>query len=324
MRCHISAAYKSDIGKVRVRNEDTGFVEIAHEDVALLIVADGMGGYRAGDKASSLAVETIRAELEPLLNFNDTQHITSSNQPTIRLNDKDPNERSTIVLPETAESDFVTGFIHNAVQRAHAEIIAYGKQHRESRGMGSTVTLCVVIRNRAYFANVGDSRSYILMNGDLRPVTKDHSLVARLVDSGEITQQDVYSHPNRNLIYRSLGAEEQHNLEVDIFELDLQSGAMIMLCSDGLWEKVREPELLQILQSEMYLPDMCDTLVKKANEYGGEDNITVAIARCSFTADSTAVLRNSISDADTGEQNSVSAESPDASQTSANTSNAGK
>ncbi len=323
MRCHISAAYKSDIGKVRARNEDTGFVEIAHEDVALIIVADGMGGYRAGDKASSLAVETIRAELEPLLNFNDTQHIASSNQPTIRLNDKD-NERSTIVLPETAESDFVTGFIHNAVQRAHAEIIAYGKQHRESRGMGSTVTLCVVIRNRAYFANVGDSRSYILMNGDLRPVTKDHSLVARLVDSGEITQQDVYNHPNRNLIYRSLGAEEQHNLEVDIFEVDLQSGAMIMLCSDGLWEKVHEPEMLRILQSDLHLPDMCETLIKKANEYGGEDNITVAIAQCAFSADSTAVLRNAISEADTGEQNSISADSSDESQSSSATTNVGK
>jgi len=302
MPIQISTLTYSDAGRVRERNEDSAFAS-AQGDSALLIVADGMGGYRAGDRASELAVAAIRQELEPLFG-------PSSAQPTIKLSAKgDGGDRTTVELPETAASEHYGKFLTHAVRHANEEIVTYGQDHREARGLGSTVTMAVITRNRAYFANVGDSRSYLYRNGTLRVITRDHSLVAKLVEAGEIEPDEVYVHPKRNLIYRSLGADHG-DIDVDLFEEELQSGDIIFLCSDGLWEKIRSPQIIEILQSESDLLALCQRLISTANEHGGEDNITVAIARYSETADVTptavvAERASDIADADTGEMQSV-------------------
>lgn len=302
MRYRITATMKTDKGRIRERNEDQGFAQVSYDEVALLIVADGMGGYRAGDKASKLAIETICAELTPIF-----LHPTS--QPTIRLNTRlQDEERSTVVLPETLESEHFGTFITQAIREAHVKIIEYGQAHREARGLGSTVTLSLINQNRAYFGNVGDSRSYLFRNGELRIITRDHSLVAKLVEAGQIDPDDVYVHPKRNLIYRSLGSDlNTEGFEVDLFEEDLLPGDVILLCSDGLWEKLRIHELTAILSSSSDLDTMCIQCIDLANKNGGEDNITIALARYEAIPDDPGHdLQLAIEDRDTGELSSVS------------------
>jgi serine/threonine protein phosphatase PrpC len=297
MPIRITAVTQTDPGCVRERNEDAALVYIPdqpHDDTALLIVADGMGGYRAGDRASQIAIETLRAELEPLF-------APSSAQPTMRLESKlgPDGERTTVELPETAASEHYGGFITRAVQRANDAIVAYGQDHREARGLGSTVTMAVIARNRAYFANVGDSRTMLLRGGVLRSITRDHSLVAKLVEAGQLDPDAVYDHPKRNLIYRSLGTDHEE-IEVDLFEEDLYPGDILLLCSDGLWEKVRPPEIVQVVQSTEDLNAACTRLIQMANANGGEDNITLILARCTGTRDPL-TPNPDIAQADTGE-----------------------
>jgi PPM family protein phosphatase len=300
MPLHITAVSQTDPGAVRDRNEDNHYFRVAeppHDDMALLVVADGMGGYKAGDEASRIAVATVRAELEPLL-------VPSTAQPTVRLGTPTDGEgeRTTVFLPETAATEHYHGYLAAAVRKANEAIVAYGQDHRESRGLGSTITMVITARGRAYFANVGDSRSYIFRDGELRAITRDHSLVARLVEAGQLDPDDVYTHPKRNLIYRSLGTERD-DLEVDLFEEALQPGDLLLLCSDGLWEKVRSPETVQILAATPDLREACSRLTDLANANGGEDNITLVLARVDGTLDTTptVVLSTDIADVDTGE-----------------------
>jgi serine/threonine protein phosphatase PrpC len=230
MPIRVTAVMKTDPGRVRERNEDSAYILVPpapHDDTALLVVADGMGGYRAGDEASRIAVETIAAEMEPLF-------APTTDQPTKRLSVEPEDDRDTVVLPETEASHYYGGFITRAVHRANDHILAYGQEHREARGLGSTVTMVVVAGNRAYFANVGDSRTCLYRAGHLRAITRDHSLVAKLVEAGQIEPDDVYDHPKRNLIYRSLGTDHD-DVEVDLFEEELYPGDILLLCSDGLW-----------------------------------------------------------------------------------------
>src|SRR5437879_4959724 len=127
------------------------------------------------------------------------------------------------------------------------------------RGLGRTVTTALIANDQAYIANVGDSRTYLLRKGQLRPVTRDHSLVARLVEAKQIEPEDVYSHPQRSLIYRSLGAGHK-TVEVDVFQEMLQPDDTLLLCSDGLWEMVRQEELRRELSAKSSPQKICDAL----------------------------------------------------------------
>src|SRR5437879_105181 len=144
--------------------------------------------------------------------------------------------------------------------------------------MGCTVTAALIQNDQAYIANVGDSRTYLLRNGDLKPITKDHSLVARLVEAKQIEPDDIYSHPQRNLIYRSLGAGHK-NVDPDVFHISLKSGDSLLLCSDGLWEMVRNKDLLKVLKENTDPQKVCDMLIDMANINGGEDNITAVLVQ---------------------------------------------
>jgi serine/threonine protein phosphatase PrpC len=279
MVLRLQAASLSDPGKVREQNEDTCFFQTSSTpdgSNGLFIVADGMGGYQAGEVASKLAVDKIREVLNPLF-------APTSNQETVILTPAAGPESGskTRRLPESKQVARINEKLKQAVMQANEVIINYGKTHREAKGLGSTVTFAVVLDTHAFIANVGDSRTYLLRSGQLRPVTKDHSLVARLVDAGHLKPNEVYDHPQRNLITRSLGAGHKE-VDVDVFYLTLEPGDMLLLCCDGLWEMIRdEAQITRILSSNVSLESMCQQLINAANDGGGEDNITVLIVRCS-------------------------------------------
>ena len=326
MPLHLKAAAKTDVGQQRDQNEDNCFAQVSeNEDSAsgIFIVADGMGGYHAGEVASQIAVESISKQLKATLE-------PASAQPTVRLNKSkrgkgrgvrflsrsgpkdDPNKTrplaaekpaDTEAAPPTAESgdaaessdaavtavtqqlteslivDHYAEQLRAAVEQGSEAIVEYGRQHSEARGLGSTLTAALVIGEQAFIANVGDSRTYLLRGGKLDRITQDHSLVERLVQAGQIEPADVYDHPNRNLIYRSLGASKAE-VEVDIFTEKLSAGDALLLCSDGLWEMVHDPQIERILNEVEDPQAACDLLIERANENGGEDNITAVLVRC--------------------------------------------
>jgi protein phosphatase len=322
MALSLIAAARTDPGLQREQNEDANHIQMPDDSArgsGLFIVADGMGGYHAGEVASRLAVESIRDALQPLLG-------PLSTQPTVRLNrrkrgrsaaeartrdekgegaqaataatsareasaegdDADVGDEAedhaeaahaTRQLSETLAVELYGERLREAIEHSSEVIVRYGKDHSDARGLGSTVTAVLVANGRAYIANVGDSRTYLLRNHHLQRITRDHSLVARLVEAGQIEPEEVYDHPNRNLIYRSLGAGKAE-VEVDIFTEALQPGDILLLCSDGLWEMVRDPEIEAVLEETPDLDKACEQLIERANENGGEDNITAILVRC--------------------------------------------
>lgn len=293
MSLKLQAASKTDVGRQREQNEDSPYVYISDEkERGLFIVADGMGGYRAGEVASKLAVQKISEALKSFL-------IPISEQPTIKLkplSNDDIAEMSTVQidtgksgeqttkqpktrkLTETPTINAIESSLKNAVRQANRAILSYGEEQTGARGLGSTVTSVLIQDDQAFIVNVGDSRTYLLRNGELSVLTKDHSLVQRLVDEKQITADEVYTHPQRNLIYRSLGAGHK-NVEPDVFHQPLQDGDMLLLCSDGLWEMVRRQDLVSILRQEDDPGQICDRLIDAANAHGGEDNITAVVIK---------------------------------------------
>ena len=316
MVLHLHAASKTDVGKQREQNEDACYAHVSEHDhysAGLFIVADGMGGYHAGEVASKIAVDTISAMLQPLLG-------PTSTQPTVRLkrgrgkNKSAPQQveaerddpaktrplsedtagadnagteaaeeqRDGAVTQQLSESAVLEHYgdkLRDAVEESSEAIVKYGQQHSEARGLGSTLTAVLIVGDQAYIANVGDSRTYLLRDGKLQRVTHDHSLVERLVEAGQIDPDEVYDHPHRNLIYRSLGAGRAE-VEVDLFSETLQPDDAVLLCSDGLWEMVRDPQMESILNEVADPVEACELLIERANDNGGEDNITAVLVRC--------------------------------------------
>lgn len=290
MHLKLTAADKTDVGKQREQNEDCAYKRIESSDDGdrgLFVVADGMGGYKAGEIASKLTVETISKTLGSFF-----QPIPD--QPTIKLdsstlqkhvesasaNGNTAATNKTRKLSETPLLAAVEDQLKNAIQQANAAILRYGEQKTAARGLGSTVTALLVQNDQAYIANVGDSRTYLLRDNEFTPLTQDHSLVAKLVESRQIERDDIYSHPQRNLIYRSLGAGHR-KVEVDVFHQTLKPGDKLLLCSDGLWEMVRDTDLKQLLSASNNPLTICEQLIARANENGGEDNISAIVVQVS-------------------------------------------
>src|SRR6185312_15461207 len=165
------------------------------------------------------------------------------------------NEAETVTLPvaqptkaltESMALEHYSDLLRNAIEQSSERIVEYGDEHKEARGLGSTITAALVVEGQAFIANVGDSRTYLLRDGKLTRITSDHSLVERLVQAGQIDREDVYDHPSRNLIYRSLGAGRTE-VEVDVFVERMRPDDALVLCCDGLWEMVRDDQLERIV-----------------------------------------------------------------------------
>jgi PPM family protein phosphatase len=217
----------------------------------LFIVADGMGGHDAGEVASGLA---IRGAAEVVL--------SAYLAPTIE-----------------ADAPYEEARLKEIVQKAIVQANEYVMREAHARGndMGTTITMALVAGDRAVIGNVGDSRTYIYREGALRRITKDHSLVMRLVDIGQIVEDDIYTHPQRNAVLRSLG--DKPDLEVDLFSERLRPGDALLLCCDGQWEMTRDGKMAEIITKHDDPQAACEALIVAANAAGGEDNITSVLVK---------------------------------------------
>jgi serine/threonine protein phosphatase PrpC len=244
----LEVAQRTDIGRTRESNEDNLLAVVPEDDVllgakgALFVVSDGLGGHGRGEVASELAVRHIRDAY-----YQDAR-------------------------------DDVPAVLREAVERANAAVYQAGEPERargEQHGMGATCVAAVLRDQTLYAANVGDSRVYILHEGALRQVTRDHSLVAQMVARGEITPDEARTHEQRHIIYRSLG---QPQVEVDLFSEPMVEGDTLILCTDGLCGVVTDDDLRAIV--ERYGPDEgAQQLIARANEAGGPDNVTAIVVR---------------------------------------------
>jgi serine/threonine protein phosphatase PrpC len=245
-------------------NEDSLFAAQGAIDVdgsspqfGLFVIADGMGGHANGQDASRRAIQTIIDFILP------------------RLMLKNGERRDDALAQLLAEGvQCANQAVHQNNMELHAD-------------MGTTVTAALVVGATAYVANVGDSRTYLYRETEgLKKVTNDHSVVASLVEAGIIKPDDIYTHPKRNQIYRSLG--EKPVVEVDTFTVQLQPGDKLLLCTDGLWDMVRDPKIEYVLKSQASAPDAtADALIQAALEGGGEDNVSVIVVSLAETAQHT-------------------------------------
>jgi protein phosphatase len=238
------------------------------------MVADGMGGHLGGEVASHWAIETIKIALSEIF-------VPARPRRTVCL-------RETYLFASQAGTDGRTrasdmAMVHllrEAIRRANHVVRQYTVEDGvpEGMGAGSTLTMALVKGRRAYVANVGDSRTYLLREGQLAQVTKDHSADAELVAAGQITLAESFSHPKASLITRCLGCRDQ--IEADIGPLAVRAGDVLLLCSDGLWTMVRDPRaIVQVLTDASDLQSAAQALVAAANEAGGKDNTSVALMR---------------------------------------------
>lgn len=249
------ASFITDVGVVREANEDSYFVQDWHYvsqtrrvSHGIFIVADGMGGAQAGEYASALATR----EVSQVINSRFEQLEHQGNQ---ELN-----------LPDILEE---------AIKKANRSIYDAAKRNPMYQGMGTTVTAAVVYQGMLHIGHVGDSRGYLIAKDEIEKVTRDHSLVGRLLELGQITEEEAAVHPQRNLIYRSLGAYP--NVEVDVYERPFVPGSCLLLCSDGLVEHVKDGELHKVVSEAADQWRACNQLVNMANIRGGEDNTTIII-----------------------------------------------
>ena len=231
----------TDVGQKRKMNQDYVFTS---EDAVgnlpnLFVVADGMGGHNAGDFASSHAVEILVDEIRKDADYNPVK------------------------------------VIRHAIETANTEIIEQAQKDEGLRGMGTTMVVSTIVGQYAYVADVGDSRLYVVQ-GQIQQITKDHSLVQEMVRLGEISPEEARNHRDKNIITRALGAEK--TVDIDFFDLKLEAGDTILMCSDGLSNMVDDRKMEEIiLDSEMELTEKGKTLIREANLNGGKDNIAIIL-----------------------------------------------
>jgi serine/threonine protein phosphatase PrpC len=273
----LNAASMSDPGITRDLNEDRVWSQVCTSSEgklsALLIVCDGMGGYLGGEHASYWAVEAIKQSLS-------NYFVQKDPRATVHLSAAEL-EASLSTDPSTAKGigDKAEAEVLVAIEKANQVVYEYARQKpKKAANAGTTVTLAFIQGNLALIANVGDSRTYLLREHQLRQVTIDHSLVAELVASGQIKPEEIYTHPQRNVIFRALGQKQR--IQVDVFRVILEPGDILLLCSDGLWEMVQDEKLIVRLIEKAEDPKQaCLNLIDAANAAGGEDNISAVVAK---------------------------------------------
>lgn len=252
-RPRLKVGWATDVGEERRNNEDAAVIITAAQEgdnvlstFGLLILADGMGGHQAGEVASSLAAQAV------------AHHIMHQFYlPSLISQEHDTDQPA------------LNELLVDAVQAANTTVAD------RVPGGGTTLTCALMFGPRVYIAHVGDSRAYIVTEQGMSKITHDHSLVDRLVESGQLTRDEAATHPQKNVLYRAVGQGD--GLEVDIYARTIPHGGRLMLCSDGLWSIVSDAEMTDIAMNSSCLQLACEHLIDAANRVGGCDNITVIL-----------------------------------------------
>jgi protein phosphatase len=241
----------SDVGRKRSRNED---YFLANDELQISVVADGMGGHSGGEYASRLAVASIEEVIQSM--------------------NSDPE--ATIISGVNSDESEFGDRLRYAIEVASQKIYDQAMYDQELKGMGTTIAAVIAHEGITYVANVGDSRVYLVRGGKIKQVTTDHSLVSEQMRAGLISSQDAKKHKLKNIITRSVGYQEE--VEVDVFRVEMQLGDRFVLCSDGLTNMIDDETIRLILESET-IQVAAQALIAKANERGGDDNITAVISQ---------------------------------------------
>lgn len=233
--------YLTDAGKVRDHNEDSVIIVKNNDGEYLMAIADGMGGHSAGEVASSIAIGYLGKHFkETFLHLNKVNAVN---------------------------------WIRDAVEEINTLIFQHEKTHPESKGMGTTLVMAVLTKDYLLFGNVGDSSGFVMKDNKLHKVTYDHTLVNLLVSAGELTKEEASVHPKKNVLMKALGASLE--IDVDIFDCDIEVSE-ILLSSDGLTNMLDKDQIEKVLLTDGDVEDKVIKLIKKANNRGGTDNISVA------------------------------------------------
>lgn len=233
--------YLTDTGKVRSHNEDSLIILENTNHEYLLAVADGMGGHSAGEVASSIAITHLSKMFnDNFLNLEKVQAVNWLRDTVIEINDL---------------------------------IFDYADKHPESKGMGTTLVVALVTSKYVLFGNIGDSSGFVVKNERLHKVTYDHTLVNLLLKAGELTEEEAKDHPKKNVLMKALGANNP--IDIDIFDCDMDIDS-ILLCSDGLTTMLDNEQIEKVLLSDIGIEDKVIKLIRKSNNRGGSDNISVA------------------------------------------------
>lgn len=233
---------KTDIGEVRDRNQDAYFIS-SDKTCPLFIIADGMGGHKAGEIASGMVIEIMKTQLKEEL--------------------KKP----------ISKDDDIKSKIRDSISIANQKIYKKSLEDEKFSGMGTTVTLAYERDNRIYIGHVGDSRAYILRENIFEQLTRDHSLVEELMRNGSISKEEAKNHPQRNIITRAVGTS--YDIEVDLIVKERYKDDIFLLCSDGLSNMLTDDEIKEILLNSWSMGKACEDLVNLSKDKGGFDNITV-------------------------------------------------
>ena len=234
-------SYLTDPGKVRDHNEDSVTIVKNKSGEILMAVADGMGGHKGGEIASSIAITNIGARFMK----------TSS----------------------VGNKEDAIAFIKEIVSEANMNLYRYTQENPESLGMGTTIVLALLTKDFLLFGNIGDSSGFVIKDGKLYKITQDHTLVNLLVKSGELTEEEGRNHPRKNVLMRALGANI--NVEMDIFDVETDVDG-IFLCSDGLTNMLDNEQIENVLNGKLTIDEKLQKLILKSNNRGGTDNISVA------------------------------------------------
>jgi serine/threonine protein phosphatase PrpC len=249
-------AYESDIGRRRELDEDSIIVMRScaaygpnKRQAAFLVVADGMGGHNSGEIASRLAAAGIAQGMTRIM---------------LRKN-------------RASSADKINPFIQQLVRNINQDLFKFAGKNPHLKGMGTTLTLALVMGLKIHIGHVGDSRAYIVSKDEMRQITRDHSLVQEMVDRGELTPEEARTHPRKNIITRAIGVYK--DIDVDVYEEYIFGDDYLLLCCDGLTDMVTDQEIYTVVMSNDDPQQICDILIQKANEKGGRDNISVIVAQ---------------------------------------------
>ncbi len=239
----ISFAGGTHKGNVRSNNQDSYYISKPGDKIKLAVVADGMGGYKGGDIASELCVNTI-----------------------VRF-----------INRKYKKGTDVEKLLLESVEISNTAVFDRAKESEYLKGMGTTVVLAAFTGRKVYLLNVGDSRAYhIASDYNVKQITDDHTLIQEYVNMGKITQEEAKTHNYRHVITRAIGTEKK--IDIDLFKLEIKKGEMILLCSDGMYEYIDKEMIAKILEASSDTKSAVKTIIDMANQAGGADNITVVIA----------------------------------------------